>query len=721
MESQYEPWLVMLSIAIAVFASFVAFNLTGRVAAARNRRVAAYWLAGGALSMGTGIWAMHFIGMLALKLTMPVVVYDLGMTILSLLTAIGVSGYSLHILDHASRKRSQLIAAGAVMAGGIIAMHYAGMAALALSPAITYDPWLVLASVLIAAAASTGALSINLRVRGARLAASLRHRVLGALVMGLSIAAMHYTGMAAAHIPAGAVCITETGVLNVWWLAGAVGGIAFLLLATSLHLSMIDSYLAARSSQHTLELKKVNADLESNTTELLQANRQLRQEIEERIRSEQKVAYLAYHDTLTSLPNRRMLSSHLLHAVSQAQRRGKQIALLLIDLDRFKTVNDTMGHEAGDQLLQEVAMRIRHCLRESDLIARLGGDEFVVLLEDVDTPATVAVVAEKILAVVRWPFVIGGQEFYVSASIGVSLFPKDGQNEQSLLRCADVAMYKAKEDGKNAFRFYCNELNAHAIEKLALETYLRTAIERGQIAMHYQPKIGLDTGRIVGVEALMRWTHPKLGIVPPSRFIPLAEETRLIRPLGRWAIEDACRQAVAWREQGLADLNVAVNLSVSQFDDEGLHGDIASILQATGMDPTRLELEITESMFMDRLEESLETIRRLKEAGVRIAVDDFGTGFSSLSTLKNLPIDTLKIDGSFVRGLPFDAKDAGITRAIVAMAKTLNVTVVAEAVETAAQRDFLQAASCDQVQGYYYSKPVPAAQLTDMLASPSFV
>lgn len=719
MESQYEPWLVMLSIAIAVFASFVAFNLISRVAVARSRRIAACWLAGSALCMGTGIWAMHFIGMLALKLPMPVA-YGLGMTLLSLLIAIGVSGYSLHILNRASNRPSQLLVSGTVMAGGIIAMHYVGMATLTFNPAITYDPLLVLVSILIAAAASTGALSINQRVRSARLAASLRLKLLGALIMGLSIAGMHYTGMAAAHIPAGAVCITEGGVLNAWWLAWAVGGIAFLLLATSFHLSMVDSYLAARSSQHTLELEKVNADLERNAAELLQANSQLRQEIEERIRSEQKVAYLAYHDTLTSLPNRRMLSSHLLHAVNQAQRHGKTLALLLIDLDRFKTINDTMGHEAGDQLLLEVATRIRHCLRESDIIARLGGDEFVVLLEDVDTPAAIAVVAEKILAVARWPFVIDKQEFYVTASIGVSLFPRDGQNEQALLRCADIAMYKAKDDGKNAFRFYCNELNEHAIEKLALETYLRTAIERQEISMHYQPKVGLPSGRIVGVEALMRWTHPKLGIVPPSRFIPLAEETRLIHQLGRWAIEESCRQAVAWREQGHGELNVAVNLSVSQFGDEGLHRDIAAILHSTGMDPTRLELEITESMFMDRFEESLKTIQRLKEAGVRIAVDDFGTGFSSLSTLKNLPIDTLKIDGAFVRGLPADAKDAGITRAIVAMGKTLNVTVVAEAVETEAQRDFLQAASCDQVQGYYYSKPVTAAQLSDMLAAPSF-
>ncbi|WP_194720571.1 putative bifunctional diguanylate cyclase/phosphodiesterase [Noviherbaspirillum malthae] len=706
----------MLSIAIAVFASFVAFNLTGRVAAARSRRAAACWLAGSALSMGTGIWAMHFIGMLALKLAIPVF-YDLGPTVLSLLIAIGVSAYSLHILNLPSGRKPQLLVAGAVMAGGIVAMHYVGMSALALNPAVTYDSWLVFTSILIAAAASTGALSINRRVRGARAASGLPLRLLGALVMGLSIAGMHYTGMAAAHIPAGAVCITENGVLNAWWLAWAVGGIAFLLLATSFHLSVVDSYLAARSGQHTLELEKVNNDLERKAAELMHANSQLRQEIQERIRSEEKVAYLAYHDTLTSLPNRRMLSSHLLRAMNQAQRHGRMLALLLIDLDRFKTVNDTMGHEAGDQLLQEVATRIRHCLRESDIIARLGGDEFVVLLEDVDAPATVAVVAEKILAVARWPFVIGEQEFYVTASIGVSLFPRDGHNEQSLLRCADVAMYKAKDDGKNAFRFYCNELNEHVIEKLTLETYLRTAIERREISMHYQPKVGLPGGRIVGVEALMRWTHPKLGTVPPTRFIPLAEETRLIHQLGRWAIEESCRQAVAWREQGFGDLNVAVNLSVSQFSDEGLHRDIAAILIETGMDPTRLELEITESMFMDRFEESLKTIVRLKEAGVRIAVDDFGTGFSSLSTLKNLPIDTLKIDGAFVRGLPSDTKDAGITRAIVAMAKTLNVTVVAEAVETEAQRDFLQAASCDQVQGYYYSKPVPAAQLSAMLAA----
>ncbi|MFC7517226.1 EAL domain-containing protein [Herbaspirillum sp. GCM10030257] len=710
----YDPWLVLLSVVVAIFASYVALTLARRIAASRTSFAARTWLAGGALAMGAGIWAMHFIGMLAHRWSASIT-YDGALTAVSFFLAVLISGFALWIPTRTAMSRSGCMIGGALMGLGIATMHYLGMAAMNTGAHLHYDPPLLAASIVIAIGVAISALAITFR--HGREAGSQWHKLISASVMGLAISGMHYTGMLATHISAQSPAATTAASFDNWQLGMVIAGSTFFLLVTALLVAVVDSHLGTKATEYAQQLMSANIKLGAKASELAKANERLQEEIDERRRSEAHITFLAHHDSLTNLPNRRLFSDHVNHAIRQADRYGKQLAVLLIDLDRFKTINDTKGHDAGDLLLQEIAVRLKHCLREGDIVARLGGDEFVILLEELPSPSVVAHVAQKILSVTRWPFIIQDQEFYVTASIGISLYPQNGADEQGLLKTADMAMYRSKEAGKNRYHFYSEDLNSAVSQKLALETHLRHALERNQIEMHYQPKVDLRTGALSGVEALMRWTHPELGNVAPSVFIPLAEETGLIHSLGKWALEQACVKAVEWRTNGMGSLNVAVNLSVRQFDNDKLHSEIADILQSSGMDPGMLELEITESMFMRNLDAGLATVMRLKSAGVRIAIDDFGTGFSSLSTLKHLPIDTLKVDGAFIHGLPSDAKDQGITRAIINMAKTLKVTVVAEAVETKEQLDFLRLTDCDLVQGYFYSKPVSATQLDALLAA----
>jgi len=428
-----------------------------------------------------------------------------------------------------------------------------------------------------------------------------------------------------------------------------------------------------------------------------------------------RVEYLAYHDGLTSLPNRILFSRLLTQAISQAQRYGKQLAVAFIDLDRFKQINDTLGHEAGDQLLQEVAVRLKSCLRESDIVARLGGDEFVVLLTELSEEKYAAKAAEKIVSAIAKPFVLLGQDFRVTASIGISTYPQDGHDEQTLTKNADIAMYQAKEDGKNNFQFYSEKLNANSLERLTLESSLRHALERREFQLYYQAKRDIVSGRITGMEALLRWQHPDLGLVAPMQFIPVAEETGLILPIGRWVLNTACLQNVAWQQQGLAHVSIAVNLTARQFFDEHLLRDIASILAATGMEARLLEIEIHESLLIHNIDKTLQILTALKAMGIRIAIDDFGAGYSSLSTLQRFPLDTIKIDRSCIRDVATLDKNRSLTEAIIAMGKSLSLTVVAQGVETKEQAEYLRRHSCDELQGFYFNKPVSAQQFTELL------
>ena len=440
------------------------------------------------------------------------------------------------------------------------------------------------------------------------------------------------------------------------------------------------------------------------------------EDVTEREKAEERARFLATHDDLTGLPNRSVFGEVVNDAVRAGHRYGHEFAVIFMDLDRFKNINDTLGHAAGDILLIETAKRLKECVRKSDVIARIGGDEFVIMLREVSDQSQVATVARKILAAVVKPLTVHGHECRITASIGISMFPTDALNEESLVKNADAAMYLAKEEGRNGFRFHFQDITSQSIERLTLEASLRGALERSELLLHYQPKQDLGNGGITGVEALLRWQHPDLGLLPPSRFIPLAEETGLIVPIGKWVIETACAQNVAWQRQGLPALRIAVNLSPRQFADPGLLGDIDAALDNSGMAPELLELEITESMVMQNVERAMRILKAIKGLGVMLAIDDFGTGYSSMSLLKKFPIDVLKIDRSFVREITNNSEDKAIADAIIALGRALDLTIVAEGVETAEQEAFLRAHHCDQIQGYLVSKPVPADEFAAFMA-----
>ncbi|NHZ90936.1 EAL domain-containing protein [Massilia sp. CCM 8733] len=658
-------------------ASYTAINLTGRVVATRGR-ASTLWLAGGALAMGCGIWSMHFISMLAFSLPIRMS-YDLGITMLSLLVAIGVSAFALRIVTRPSVSRMHFLVGGLLMGAGICGMHYMGMHAMNMAPAISYDVLGVAASAVIAVVASIVALWLAFTLRAGNSWVAHAKKAGAAVLMGLAIIVMHFTGMEAARFDAASVC-TSTGGLDGNWLALLVGVAAVSLLTMALLLSVVDSRLATRTASLVSSLRR--------------ANRQLH--------------HLALHDSLTRLPNRSLLEDRIVQAIHGAERSGKRFALMFLDLDRFKTINDSLGHQYGDKLLQAVAARLSDCLRANDTVARLGGDEFVVLLGDVGAPTAVASVARKMLDTIALPLDVEGQVQSVSASIGISMYPDDGTSLRDLMTNADSAMYHAKKVGRANHQFFAPAMNAAAGARLALERALRLALENQQFELHYQPKVDVASGAVVAMEALVRWRCPQRGMVPPNDFIGVAEEIGLIIPLGAWVLREACRQNRAWQLAGMAQLRVAVNLSAYQFRQKDLPEFVAGVLRDTGMDASCLELEVTESVVMHNPADAARMLDRLHGQGIHISVDDFGTGYSSLSYLKQFRLDTLKIDRSFVRDISSDADDAAIVRSVIALAHSLRLKVIAEGVETDAQLAYLRELGCDQYQGYLRSKPLPA-------------
>lgn len=428
-----------------------------------------------------------------------------------------------------------------------------------------------------------------------------------------------------------------------------------------------------------------------------------------------RMAYLAQHDGLTDLPNRILLGDRLKQAITLACRRKRKLALLFLDMDRFKHINDSLGHTIGDRLLQSIAHRLRACVRSSDTVSRQGGDEFVILLSDISYPEDAAISAEKILTALSTPHSIDQHDLHVTASIGLATYPDDGEDADTLLQHADLAMYHAKENGRNNAQFYKSEMNARAVERHSLEDGLRKALERKEFELHYQPTINLATGAMIGVEALIRWRHPQRGLVPPAQFIPVAEECGLIVEIGRWVLREACRQARAWQDAGLPSIRVAINISAVELRTKDFVAGVRAILTETGLDPRRLEFELTETFLMEASGSTTAVLQALKDMGLQIALDDFGTGYSSLSFLRRFPIDTVKIDRSFVRDMTTDSDDACIVRAVIGMGESLHLHVVAEGVETRDQLAFLKRHGCPAGQGLQFGRPVVAAEFAQML------
>jgi diguanylate cyclase (GGDEF)-like protein len=686
MQSVYNSWLVGLSICVAMAVSYTALRLAARIATT-ERPAERLWLAAGALAMGVGIWSMHFIGMLAFSLPIPLA-YDIPTTIVSLAIAVLTSGFALGLTSGRQLTLPRLAGGAMAMGTGICAMHYTGMAAIDVFPGIAYDPALVALSLIIAVTASFVALWLFFKLRDGRSHLQRLARIAAAIVMGLAISGMHYTGMAAARFSVGSFCRGGVTFDNLW-LGVVIGLFAIGLLIVTLVTAMYDAHLQSRIHSHAQRLEAANA----------------------------KLQYQATHDALTDLPNRVLFMDRLGREIAHAERDGHLFAVLLLDLDRFKQINDSLGHGAGDQLLEEVARRLSGAVREVDTVARIGGDEFLLLIADTRDQSELAAVAAKIGTALGEPFRAGSAELHTSASIGISLYPADGATGDDLVLRADEAMYFAKQSGRNSYQFFNRTMSVFSQDRLDLENDLRRALPMNQFEVHYQPKSDVASGRVNSVEALLRWRHPMRGLVSPAEFIPLAEENGLILSIGEWVLREACRQARRWQRMGLPFLRVAVNVSPVQFRQSNFLQAVRTALLDFDLEPQYLEIELTETTVMDNAESSVQILEELSRMGVVVSIDDFGTGYSSMSYLRRFPIDKLKIDRSFISDLTTNSADSSIVQAIISLAHSLRLKVVAEGVETAEQLERLREMGCDQYQGFFRSAAVPAAEIEESIRS----
>ncbi len=672
--SQYNHILVVLSFVVAILAAYTALNMAARVAGSQGV-AARIWLAGGGVAMGIGVWAMHFIGMLAMDLSMSMS-YNATLTGLSMVIAVGSSLFALWLVSCEQLRLRRLLPGALVMGTGIVAMHYTGMAALEVTPGIIWDKTWVAISVAIALAASLAALWLTFRLRHEAAQVALM-RMGAAITMGIAIAGMHYAGMKAAQFPVSTMAHHEG--INGSWLAVLVSVVALAILGITLLVSMLDARLQARTSLLASSLAEANREL----------------------------AQLALQDTLTRLPNRILLEDRLDQAINKADREGTHFALMFMDLDGFKTVNDAYGHDVGDKLLVAVTQRLLLPLKGQFTLARIGGDEFVLLAE-VGGPDDAASLANALVRTIDSPFNVDPYELVVTLSIGIALYPHDGKTDRELMFNADAAMYHTKHMGRNGYHFFQPSMNTLAQTHLQLMNDLWLAIDRNELQLHYQPKFHAPAGPVLGFEALLRWQHPKLGLLTPDLFLPLAEKTGQIIPIGNWVINEACRQLREWHLKGHQNWSMAVNLSTLQFEQPSLVSTVLDCLTRHQVPPEMLILEVTETTAMSNPDESVRVLTELTNAGVKVSIDDFGTGYSSLLYLKRLPACELKIDRAFVKELSGESEDATIVSAIVALAKTLNLKVVAEGVETEAQQAFLTELGCNTLQGYLLGKPVSA-------------
>ncbi|MBO7745037.1 EAL domain-containing protein [Paenibacillus sp. MWE-103] len=792
--------LVWFSYVVAVVASYTVLDLVGRISTAKGASRWG-WLLFGAAAMGLGIWSMHFVGMLAFSLSVSVA-YDLDKVVLSVAAAIAASFAGLFAVGRSRPSARRLIAGGLLLATGISAMHYTGMAAMQIG--IAYDPLLFACSILIAVAASLAALWLAFYLRRGDERGGVWKKLGASLIMGAAVAGMHYTGMRAARFETDAAPHAVRGmVLNHTFLPYVIAGGTLFTLGLSLfgiyisnRLSRQDSELQQsenwykslfdnnqdaiisidtshritgfnaaatevtglsgdwlrsrgiddllphiaeeereRTREHfrrslggeaqsyqtafvhrdgrRIELSVVNVPVVQD--EGIVGSYMIAKDVTEEKAAKEKIQYLAFHDELTGLPNRRMLNRSLAELI---EGRPDRFSVMVMDMDRFKLINDSLGHTYGDQFLQEVGKRIVACLEDEQVtLARMGGDEFTLLCDGRYGKDEAERFAKRIIAAVGVPFRLKENDFYVTASIGIAFYPQDGEDAVQLLKNADTAMYEVKKNGKNGYQFYTGELNAQLQHKIELEVELRQAIGRDQLYLDYQPQIRTGDGRMIGVEALVRWRHPSRGVVSPGVFIPIAEETGMIYELGTWVLREACRQMKTWHDAGGPLITVSVNLSSQQFHQPNLTQYIKNILEETGLAPQYLELEITESMMMDA-SVSIGILNELTDYGIRISLDDFGTGYSSLSYLKLLPIHKLKIDRSFIRDITVNRNDKAIVATIISMAQHLNMDVIAEGIETKEQLDILTDNDCEKIQGYYYSRPLPPAEVEQTFFAP---
>ncbi|MFM1653749.1 EAL domain-containing protein [Brevibacillus sp. B_LB10_24] len=661
LEGYYNKWIVLLSFVIAVVASYSALNLASKISRAQGRSQIT-WLIAGSCVMGSGVWSMHFVGMLALHLTVKVH-YDIGITVLSMLASIVASFIAFYITMPKQVGWKNIGIGGFFMASGIVAMHYTGMSAMQLPAQVVYDSYYWCLSVLIAFAASYSALLLFLRFR--HTPSSSWWKWTSAVVMGTAIFGMHYTAMKSSQfwcVPPVPEAPPTDEIFNPALLAGVTVSTFFILMV---------SLGAMYFDRHVLEK-------------------------------------MAYRDQLTGLPNRYELNRYF----DEVVEKSKEAAVLFIDLDQFKTINDTLGHDIGDLLVQEAGRRLQLFLNEKQQVFRLGGDEFLVVANECGRQQAEEL-ASRILETIKKPYHLEGNELYITASVGVSLAPLHGSDRGTLLKRADTAMYTAKGSGKNRYRLFDTDMDQRLIRRMELEKDLRKALEHGEFYLVYQPKWNVAIDQPVGWEALMRWRHPKLGIIAPGEFIPIAEETGAINAMTRWVLEEACRQNKAWKDEGLRQLPVSVNLPVHVFESQNLFNMVRDALNLTGLSPALLELEITETIVLYDVADINRQLQEVKALGVRISLDDFGSGYSSLGTIDQIPIDTLKIDRHLID--QDSPSKRAIARAIITMASQLELELVAEGVESEDQIQFLRTSGCNIMQGFYYGKPMEPSEIETWL------
>ncbi len=692
LDCQHDPWLVALSYVIASVGSLSTLTIARHLDQVQRRSMRLVWGLLGGLCLAGAIWSMHFIGMLAFQA--PVAIrYDLAITILSLLVALAAALLALYYMAMPRPGLSRQLLAAVIIGLGISAMHYSGMAAIRSPAQAYYHSGLFTLSIAIAISASFAALLLNRYVRHGSQKRQRWMMVSAALVMGAAIASMHYTGMAALNL-----VVPEGTPLQ---LRSADNSVQLVLIVASITLLILSLSLAAAWIGRKLDDKE--RDLQRVNTLLVQLDQ-----------AKASLEQVAHFDPLTELLNRRGFNRVFAATLEEHAVTGRTLAVMFLDIDHFKRINDSLGHDAGDELLRVVAQRIRAALRERDIIARFGGDEFCVVAS-LDSNADPRGLAARMLEQMKEPISLAGRKIVMTTSVGISLFPQDGSSADELLKHADLALYQSKGSGRNVVHFFNPHLKQKASFELQLEEDLRqTLLQDNGLVLYYQPIIDLRSGALSKLEALVRWNHPQHGLLTPERFIAIAEANGFIDQLDNWVLRRACLDLNSLEQMGYPGLKIAVNCSALNLANDQLPGRIEQLLTATRCPAHCLELEVTESALLSNINRAIGLLENIRALGVSLSIDDFGTGYSSLAYLRRLPLDTLKVDRSFIQDVANSSQDREIVHAIIAMAHALHLKVVAEGVETTAQLAFLQERGCDQVQGYLFSKPVPLEEIVTL-------